>query len=301
VLLFGDRVHQSAAIDGDVIYTIEGKRISPSETPAEAGANPRPYQWGTTPRRTRSNWLSAYQTAGGKAVWTRSASDDDKEASADTGFLSAPVPAGGLLVAPLTDGGAIWLLGLDRATGKTVWRAYLCDEPQGGADPWAETVLAIDGREAYLTCGCGVVFAVDAGSGNIRWAVRYQRDGQPNAMQQRMYGGRYNTTLELNGWDDDVVIPAGRALVVLSSDCDKLLALDRRTGELLWESPRTSPLGSVASYCLGVHGRGLFVAGKNVVRRYDLISGRLIWEKEIADSFGRGCVTSDAIYLPVRD
>jgi outer membrane protein assembly factor BamB len=103
------------------------------------------------------------------------------------------------------------------------------------------------------------------------------------------------------GWDDDVVIPYGRALVVMSSDCDKLLSLDRRTGEILWESPRTSPFGSAASYCLGVSGRGLFVAGKNIVRRYDIPSGRLVWEKEIADSLGRGCVTSDAVYLPVKD
>jgi len=301
VLLFGDRVHQSAAIDAGVIYTLEGKRVTPGETPANAAAGARPFQWGAGARRSRSNWLTAYQAAGGKALWTRTASDDDAEGLADVGFLSAPVPAGSLLLAPVTDGGTIWLVALDRASGKTVWRSYLCDEPQGGASPWAETVLAVDGRDAYLTCGCGVVFAIDAASGSIRWAVRYQRDGKPNQMQQRMYGGNYNLMLDLNGWDDDVAIPSGRALIVMSSDSDKLLALDRRTGELLWESPRTSPLGSVASYCLGALGRGLFVAGKNVVRRYDIVSGRLIWEKEFEDSFGRGCVTEGALYLPVRD
>lgn len=301
VLLFGDRVHQSAAIDGGVIYTLEGKRVTPSESPPNAAPAGRGFQWGATPRRTRSNWLTAYHAVGGKALWTRSASDEDKEGSADVGFLSAPVPAGELLLAPVTDGGTIWLVGLDRATGKTVWRSYLCDEPQGGAAPWAEIVLAVEGREAYLTCGCGVVFAVDAAGGAIRWAVRYPREGKPNAMMQRMYGGNHPLTLDLNGWDDDVVIPFGRALVVLSSDSDKLLALDRRTGELLWESPRTSPLGTVASYCLGANGRGLFVAGKNVIRRYDIVSGRLIWERETEDSFGCGCVTADALYVPVRD
>lgn len=107
--------------------------------------------------------------------------------------------------------------------------------------------------------------------------------------------------MDPTGWDDDVVIPYGRALVIMSSDCDKLLALDRRTGELLWESPRTSPFGAASSYCLGVNGRGLFVAGKNIVRRYDIPSGRLVWEKEIEDSLGRGCVTDDAVYVPVKD
>src|SRR6185295_13990102 len=108
------------------------------------------------------------------------ASDEEKEASSDIGFLAAPVPCGGLLLAPITDGGTIWLAALDRATGKTAWKSYLCDEPPGSAAPWAEPVIAVDGREAYLTCGCGAVFAVDAAVGSLRWAVRYQRDGKPN-------------------------------------------------------------------------------------------------------------------------
>ena len=88
----------------------------------------------------------------------------------------------------------------------------------------------------------------------------------------------------------------------MSSDSDRILALDRRTGERIWESPRTSPFGSVANYCLGVNGRGLFVAGQNVVRRYDIPSGRLVQEKEFKeDSLGRGCVTDDAVYVPVKD
>jgi outer membrane protein assembly factor BamB len=297
IFLFGDRVHQSMALADGVIYSLEGRRVPASAAAPAAAAR---VQWNVTPRRTRSNWLSAYQADGGKAVWTRAASDNEPETTGGAGFLSAPVPTGTLLLAPITDGGTIWLLGLDRASGKTIWKTYLCDEPPGGASPWAEVVLAVEGREAYLTCGCGVVFAVDCVGGNIRWAVRYERHGKPSQAMRNVYGVS-NAMLELNGWDDDLVIPYGRSLLVMSSDSDKLMALDRRSGELLWESPRTSPFGSVANYCLGVHGRGLFVAGKNVVRRYDIISGRLLWEKEIDTSFGRGCLTEDAIYLPAND
>jgi outer membrane protein assembly factor BamB len=300
VMLFGDRVHQAMSISDGVIYSIEGKKVSQtSSQPNPAMA--RGFQWGVTPRRTRSNWLTAYSTAGGKVRWSRTASDEDKEGTTEVGFLAAPVPCGSLLVAPVTDGGTIWLFGLDREDGHTVWKSYLCDEPQGGANPWAEIAIAVDGREAYLTCGCGVVFAVDAVGGVVRWAIRYQRDGKRNTMMAQMYGNQNAGLLDLDGWDDDVVIPYGKGLVVLPSDADRVFALDRRTGNLLWESPRTSPFGTVANYVLGVQGRGLFVAGKNAVRRYDLPSGRLVWEKEIGDSFGRGCVTADSVYLPVRD
>ena len=298
VLLFGDRVHQSMSIAGGVIYSLEGKAISEA-----AGTRPpapgKPFQWGVTPRRTRGNWLTAYSAAGGKVKWTRTASDEDKEGNSDVGFLAAPVPCGNLLLAPVTDGGTMWLVALSAEDGKTVWKSYLCDEPQGGANPWAPIAIAVDGREAYLTAGCGVIFAVDAVGGTVRWAIRYQRDGKQNNLMRNY--GYANMSLDLMGWDDDVVIPYGRALIVMSSDCDKLLAIDRRSGDLLWESPRTSPFGPAASYCLGVNGRGLFVAGKNIVRRYDIPSGRLIWEKETGDSFGRGCVTDDAVYVPVKD
>jgi outer membrane protein assembly factor BamB len=298
VLLFGDRVHQSMSIADGAVYSIEGRRATGEATPQTAA---RGLQWGTTPRRSRTNWLSAYQASGGKALWTRSASDDDKEGSSDVGFLAAPTPCAGILLTPVTDGGTIWLYGLDRTTGKTLWKAYLCDEPQGGAPPWAEIVIAVDGREAYLSCGCGVVFAIDAVAGNIRWAARYQRDGKSSVPVARNPYGNISSLLDISGWDDDVVIPYGRLLVVMASDSDRLLALDRRTGERAWESPRVSPFGTAASYCLGVHGRGLFVADKNVIRRYDIPSGRLEAERAFEQSFGRGCLTEDAIYLPVKD
>jgi outer membrane protein assembly factor BamB len=300
VMLFGDRVHQAMSISDGVIYSIEGKKVSQTSAPPNP-AMARGFQYGVTPRRTRSNWLTAYSTAGGKVRWTRTASDEDKEGTTEVGFLAAPVPCGSLLVVPVTDGGTIWLFGLDREDGHTVWKSYLCDEPQGGANPWAPIAIAVDGREAYLTCGCGVVFAVDAVGGVVRWAIRYQRDGKRNALMAQFHGNQAGGLLDLEGWDDDVVIPYGKGLVVLPSDADRIFALDRRTGALLWESPRTSPFGTVANYVLGVSGRGLFVAGKNAARRYDLPSGRLVWEKEIADSFGRGCVTDDSVYLPVRD
>ncbi len=298
IMLFGDRVHQSMSISGGVIYSLEGKSISESSGTQQAAAM-KGFQWGVTPRRSRGNWLTAYSAAGGKVRWTRTASDEDKEGGTDVGFLAAPVACGNLLLAPVTDGGTIWLFALSPEDGKTVWKSYLCDEPQGGASPFAPVALAVEGREAYLTVGCGVIFAVDAVGGTVRWAIRYRRDGRPNNLMRNY--GYASTSLDLSGWDDDVVIPYGRALIVMSSDCDKLLAIDRRTGGLLWESPRTSPFGPAASYCLGVNGRGLFVAGKNIVRRYDIPSGRLVWEKEIGDSFGRGCVTDDAVYLPVKD
>jgi outer membrane protein assembly factor BamB/HEAT repeat protein len=300
VHLFGDRVHQQMSIAGGMIYAIEGERMAVDDRSSEKAAAVRPFQWGVMPRRTRSNFLAAYEARSGKAKWHRAASDEDKEGSQDVGFLCAPVPLGNLLLTAVTDGGTIWLYGLNAADGTTAWKAYLCDEPANGCRPWSPVGIAVDGREAYVACGTGVIFAVDAISGTIRWAVRYERaEKGPSAQVQMWYGGQQRR--DVAGWDDDVVIPVGRTLLVMPSDSDQLLALDRRNGHQLWPAPRVPTGMQEATYCLGVSGRGLIVAGRNAVRRWDIPTGKLVWDTEIGDSFGRGCLTDDAVYVPVKD
>jgi outer membrane protein assembly factor BamB len=305
VLLFGDRVHQSMSIAGDVIYSVEGRQLGADSPPKQS---PRTFHYGTVPRRTRRNWLAAYDAASGAARWwpvSPESADGAAAGDADVGFLAAPVPYGDLLLVPVTDGGALWLYALaerkldKKITVETVWRTYLCDEPLGGCAPWSPVGVAVDGGDAYVVCGAGVVFAVNAATGAIRFAVRYPRSGKQSAMMSG-FGSAPSHLLSLEGWDEDVAIPFGRALIVIASDYDSLLAIDRRDGKILWESPR-KPFDHPAGYCLGVAGRGLFVGGKNVVRCYDIPSGRLVWERELENSFGRGVVTGDAVYVPVKD
>lgn len=310
VFLFGDRVHQSMSMHKGLVYCLEGKSFDAFKPPipgvAIAG---KPWQWNVTPRRTRSNFLAAYQVSSGKYAGRRAASDEDKEGSQDVGFLGAPVGFGNLLLVPVSDGGAIWLYALEEARMKqgdnfmpTVWKCYLCDEPSLGCNPWSTIVPALDGRDLYLTCGTGVVFSVDAVSGTVRWATRYTREGTPD-QRMRNYGNMQNRQI-FHEWEDDVVIPHGRALIVMPSDNRSVFALDRRTGETLWSSPRFDGPQSdklPAQYCLGVKGSNLYVAGRNIVRCIKVTGGRRMWEKEIEDSYGHGALTADALYIPVRN
>lgn len=298
IMLFGDRIHQSMCILDGVVYSIEGQRFAHGEnisTPQQAGGVP----YGTIPRRTRQNWLAAYNAETGKAKWYRSAAEEEEEGdeallTSQVGFLAAPVPFGKFLIAPISKDGVNWLIAMEKETGKTVWRTYLCDEPAAGSRPWAPIHIAVEGRDIYATCGSGVVFSVDAVSGMIRTAVRYQRsaptssgNNQQNAMM----------AFQIRGWNEDLVIPAGRALIVTASDHDGLFAIDRRTGEVLWESPR-SPFDNAAEYVLGVHGDNLYVAGSKEVRCYDIHQGKLLWVTEVDSALGRGALTGDAVYIP---
>jgi outer membrane protein assembly factor BamB len=254
------------------------------------------------------NFLSAYDARTGKVQWNRAADDEAKDGSdGGVGFMAAPVACGNVLLTPMTDGGSMWLYGISPDDGHTLWKTYLCDEPAGGCEPWSPMEVAVEGRDAYVLCGAGVVFAVDGTSGAIRWVVRYQRTPKGTSgrrVVRNPYGG--SRLEEYSGWMEDKLIPLGRQLVVMASDHDMLLCLDCRSGEKLWDSPRTLPGGPAVDYCIGIKGRGLFVAGRSSVRRYDIPTGKFNWEypgknDPAMESFGRGVLTDDALYVPVKD
>lgn len=303
VFVLGDRVNQGMSIVGDVIYSLEGKL---GEQPSQPSVSFDGYP--TVPPRERRNWISAYHAESGKFQW-RIPADSEMNDWDKRSFLAAPTPYAQLLLVPVTENGSLWLYGLSQIDGSTVWRTCLCDEPAGGCRPWSTLVVSLDGGEAYVATGAGVVLAVDARSGTVRWAVRYPRYGSSNNMLQNTWGSDAASFHEFDNWHDDVVIPFGRSLVIMASDSNRVFAIDRRSCEILWESP-LDPLGMPARYCLGVSGHSLYVAGPQVVRRYEITSesgepsGRLVWNvslEELGGSFGRGILTDEAIYLPIKD
>lgn len=305
VMLFGDRIHHAMVIDEGVIYSIEGERFSKLQSRRAATQTRQTFQYGVVPRRTRTNWLAAYDAETGKVLWHRSASDtpvaEEDVASDGVGFMAAPVPFGNLLLVPVSESGAVWLYALDKSDrGATKWKSYLCDEPVGGCRPWSPVSVAVEGRDAYVLCGSGVLFSLDAVSGSIHFAKRYQRFGKEN-MEMRRFGIA-NGMMYLEGWDEDLVIPYANWLVVLASDHDGIFACDRQTGKELWRAPR-HPFGEAATYCIGVQGEQLFVAGHKTVMCYDLAGeGRLSWVHALEKpSFGRGMLTDRGLYIPTQD
>jgi hypothetical protein len=77
--------------------------------------------------------------------------------------------------------------------------------------------------------------------------------------------------------------------------------LDRRTGSLLWESARTPIEDEAASeYVIGIAQGKVCVAGRSIVRVYQLKGGRLLWEYQLeSPSYARGMLTKSGIYIPL--
>jgi len=263
----------------------------------------------TVPSRQRKNFLAVYEPKSGKLVWRRAADDaavvQRDERSPETGgdeagFVGPPVAWNDRLLVPVLSGGSYSLLAINVADGTTLWKTPLGDEPDAGVSLRSASCVAIAGGDVYVALGTGMVFALDARSGAIHWGTRYGRDVVASPLQQNPYGGPQQArTATFHGWESDAVIVSGNAIVVLASDHDQLLALDRRSGDVKWRSPRRLPSGTSARYCLGTLDRRLFVAGVDVIRAYDIPSGRLEWEQPIRPTSGHGALTTQAIYLPI--
>jgi len=314
VQLFGDTVYQQISIVGGVLYSIEGKPFDDRNRNRVENVQP---QWNVSIPRSRSNFLTAYDAVTGQVQFTlpRVPADDASATPADPGaaaspwlegggFMSAPIGFGDLIIAPINVGGSISIYAFDPAdSGKTVWKSFLCDEPESGAEAWSAINLTIDGSDLFVNTGMGVVFVLEPSTGLVRFARRYSRTGAPDDFGRR--SGWSVNRLNFNGWSSDSIMSYGRQLIRLSSDSNVIEAIDRNTGEMIWKTD-ISPLGFKVDYLLGVHQDILYAAGRETIIAYDLAGeGRMIWggEQMFDDkkSLGRGLLTSEGIFMPVKN
>jgi outer membrane protein assembly factor BamB/predicted negative regulator of RcsB-dependent stress response len=314
LISFSDTLNQSMSIVGDKLLVVQGRALDFYEDGDldEAGLEDQP-QFGRlrfragqqlTEGRARKNRLFAYDMANeGKLLWILKASDLLAESKRTMAFAGSPVPYGSLVVVPVYEATSLWLFGLDPDDGKVLWKTFLADEPAGQTAMNSPIRVAIDGGEAYVATGSGIIASVDAISGALNWAVSYPRTAPMAAAAERRNPMSYYQPAQakLDGWVDDTIIPSGNAIVFAASDFNCLAALDRRTGSLLWESARRPIEGEPESeYVLGVSGGMVCVAGSKIVRAYKLNGGRLLWEYLLDDvSSGRGMLTKSGIYIPL--
>ena len=91
----------------------------------------------------------------------------------DLTFLAVPTCFGDRLLAPVLDRGAYALQCLEAATGKPVWRGHV----NSGGSEFARglaTPVVVEGGAAFMLCNAGTLAAVDAFTGELRWARKYE-------------------------------------------------------------------------------------------------------------------------------
>lgn len=314
---FDDLIHQQMSMHDGVVYTVEGK--SYYDRSRGSVSRQQNHGWNVNYRRTRNNFLTAYESETGRMLWRlprinkpESPSFDSSRKPDDTtdldrwlrdgGMMAAPVKFANLLIVPVNQNGAIHLYGIDPANeGETVWSAFLCDEPETGSVATAPINLTIDGSDLFATCGTGVLFVVDPTTGKIRFARRYARSGQPSTVHRRSHYNSSHTTFD--GWSGDMIIPNGRELICFCSDTNSVVAIDRNDGSLVWKTG-LRPYGAKVDYVIGAWGDLLYLGGKQTIIAIDLKSqGYVAWGGEAlfdgAKTTGRGMVTPQGVFVPV--
>ena len=310
---FSDHANQSMCLVGDKLITIQGVPLDFTEEEIPIDQNPEnDIQRGVWPNRLnggtsrmRKNRLVAYHSINGKLQWMRPALEKKDGPFADSCFIGDPVPYGNLVLVPILEGTGMYLIALNPDSGDTQWKTFLGDEPESGIAPNSSVMVAIAGGEAYVATGTGLAFSLDAISGSLNWVVRYPRTVKNNAsrlQELQRFGGfaRGNMGMpDFDGWDIDTVIPSKRVVVFAPTDFNQLIALDRRTGKLIWETARV-PLrgGNESSYVLGLLDERLFIGGGGVVRCYDVSGGKMLWENTFPKGYGRGALTQEDIFIP---
>ena len=337
--LFFDRISSQMSIQDGVLYSIEG--VPADAVQSTVNNRWRQNQrYNLYARRSRSNRLSAYDATSGRMLWSLPPLEYDDEPTGNEaadepfgaagarmvdnnaqpnvieiedgseedpwiqtgGFMAAPIVYGELVIVPVNHGGAISVYALDpNDKGRTVWKSYLCDESESGANPFSPINLSIDGSDLFASCGLGVVFILDPTTGLIRFAKRYQRAG--TVQFQTGSFGQQSKRMDFNSWMTDTVLAFGRQMICFSSDAARIEAYNRNSGESIWWG-EAEPTDARVDYLLGVYDGILYAAGPQTLLAFDLKNeGRMLWggsimfDKEL--SLGRGMLTTNGIYIPV--
>lgn len=310
---FGDRICQSMTHANSTVYFVDdapqlGSDVDPNVVRRMWGGMPAD----ATPTGNNRSKLMAIDSTTGKILWEwpgEDAADKETKDAADFRFMGPAVPHRRTLLVPVYANGGLWVYAIETEDGKNAagkrtqsrklaWKASLCDDPRFGGDRWAPVTMCLDGGDLFVATGRGVLFAVDAASGSIRWAVRYKRTMTASKSVNHRFGGM-QASASFDGWDENYVVARGPWVILAASDYRKLVALNRATGDFAWPGVGIDDV----NYVLGVVGDNLYVAGPKVVRAYSLRrEGSIDWSVDLEEpSHGRGALTADGIYVPVKD
>jgi outer membrane protein assembly factor BamB len=184
----------------------------------------------------------------------------------------------------------------DAASSQLLWQQRVCSNLSAGFDRASlldHRLLTLGDGRLFLATGTGAIASLDAATGRILWIVTYESDAN---------GGRLSNNVNHPASNGLLPCVYHRGMVfAATTDANQLFALDATTGQLVWqvENKRDERV----RHLLGVvHGR-LIVSG-NHLAAFDIFTGQTAWKiahpNPDAWTHGRGVVTADSVYWPLR-
>jgi outer membrane protein assembly factor BamB/tetratricopeptide (TPR) repeat protein len=252
--------------------------------------------------------LCAYEGRSGKLKWAAHKSEKLKKKFSGKWFSlpSSPVLIDGTLIAEVKTSHLLvrsYLAAFDSETGEVKWIKYLCSN---GTDrsmfhseargPLSTSLARSRGPRPTVYCctNSGAVFALDATSGEVRWAASYDQ------IQLRAARG-VRAQMRNLVWSNCPPVLTDGVLVVAPLDSEYVHAFDAKTGEMLWRLHH-SWQGSQFKYVLGALDGRVILAGARLAA-IECRSGKVKWlSKRYSSSAasGRGLVTPTQVVVPLE-
>jgi outer membrane protein assembly factor BamB len=310
--LFYDSTSSTLSSDGELVFVVEQDVLRISRERLRQPGRSRPIE--------NSNRLVAYDIAQeGKLRWQLPRVN---EQPTSRWFLGSPLPLGKELYVLVEERQQIRLDVLSSATGDTLWSQPLAeidveydinnrnDRKQLGLSPAF--------AEGTLVCptGAGAAIAVDLAARTLRWAYRFNVPKPDdvrrlaNGIRLRMpgfAGGMAGMQIKATGenntsggkWLDALPTISGNKVILTPAGSEFLHCVNIRTGEAIWQSPRTHFV-NVA----GIVDRMVIVLGQKEVAAVSLDDGKIIWKQGIGlnDEIicGRGILSNNRLYVPTN-
>ncbi len=197
------------------------------------------------------------------------------------GFSTPSVSANRIYGAGYKDGSEI-IWALDAGTGKEVWSTRVASAFKDMGHPEGpRSTPTIDGDRIYTIGGGGNLFCLDAATGKVVWGKEFKKD----------FAGRM-----MSGWgySESALVDGEKVLCTPGGAKGTIVALNKKTGELLWQ---TTDFTDVAAYA------SLLPAEIDGVRQFIQLTGesvasvgadgKLLWR---AERKGKTAVIPTPIY-----
>lgn len=181
----------------------------------------------------------------------------------------------------------------DVESGRRRWRTMICSAETPGGGQLSEithNLLTFDQGTLYYNTNLGLVAALAARDGRVRWATRY-----PRAKKARP-DGRDKRTAHFYRDLNPCVYHRGK-LLVAPADCESIFALEATGGELIWETS----LPEDVVHLLGV-GSGNLLASGDALWWIDVERGKVRkrWPDTTPLGRGRGILLGDEVIWPTN-
>jgi len=201
------------------------------------------------------NLLTEWPAAGPKLLW--------KYDNLGSGFSSAAATTDRVFVTGTID--SISYIFSFNPSGVLLWKKPLGPDWMGEW-PGIWSTPAIAGDKGYVVNSRGVLYCFSSASGDVLWTIDLIRE----------FDGRKNSS----GFLDNLIVDGDTLYCSPGGATKNIVALNRQTGKLIWESKGDAPVTACGSPILiENNGKKLYVyQDANSIRALNTSNGQLAWK-----------------------